>query len=468
MRAPHSIFKAYDIRGIYPHEINGDIAYAIARGYVTLLLEKNSRESLRIAIASDMRASSDELKQQFIRGLLDSGIDVDDIGMLSTPTFYYAVAYFGYDGGVQVSASHNPKEWNGFKFVGRHAAPISYTSGVHKIEATVDSEQFAPLVSEKERGILNVRSGALETTLREQLQEIHAEPAKIQPFRIAVDASSGMGGPDMKAFFSAMPCTVTWMNETPDGTFPAHPADPMKEENTADLRKKVVAEHCDLGIASDGDGDRYFFFDEKGEAVPQEIVRGMMAQMELKAHPGATIVYDIRPGRITRDMIDDAGGRAVIAPVGHSLIKQKMIDENAVFGGESSGHFFYKLTYGTFEAPFVLLYKFLCCISQQNKPLSEIVAPYKKYFNSGEINTRLEDRDAGQRKLKEIQDAYKDGSQSFVDGLFVTYPDYWFSVRLSNTEPLIRLIVEASRKDLMEEKRDAILSIIRKEKGTSM
>jgi len=407
-----------------------------------------------------MRLSSPELKQQFIRGLLDSGIAVDDLGTISTPTFYYATAYYGFDGGVQVSASHNPKDWNGFKFVGRHSSPIGFANGINKIQSAIESEQLAPLVDEKDRGVLTTRFAVLDTVVREQFVEMNVTEPKIHSFKIAIDAASGMGGPDMQVFFAKLPCTTIWLNETPDGTFPAHPADPMKEENTADLRKKIVEEHCDLGIASDGDGDRYFLFDEKGESVPQEILRGIMAQIELHTHIGATVVYDIRPGKITRDMIDEAGGRSIIAPVGHSLIKQKMIDEAAVFGGESSGHFFYKLTYGTFEAPFVLLYKFLTFLTAQKKPLSVVVAPFKRYINSGEINTRLESRDAGKKILEHMKEVYKDGIQTSIDGLSVSYPTNWFNIRLSNTEPLIRFIVEASNREIMEKKRDEILQLI--------
>ncbi len=461
MKVEASIFKAYDVRGLYPSQINTDVAYAIGRSYATFLLKKMPRETMRVAVAGDMRLSTPELKQQFIRGLLDSGIAVDDIGMLSTPTFYFAVAYYGYDAGAQVSASHNPKDWNGFKFVGRHATPVSYTSGIEEVKKTIENDQYAPLVAEKDRGILQQRPGVLDTILNEQMEEIGKDFAKIKPFKIAIDGANGMGGPDMKAFFAKLPCTVVWMNDTPDGTFPAHPADPMKEENTADLRKKIVEEHCDLGISSDGDGDRYFFFDEKGELVPQEILRGILAQIELFTHIGATVVYDVRPGKITRDMIDDAGGRAIRSPVGHSIIKEIMIKEKAIFGGESSGHFFYKLPYGTFEAPFMLLSKLLHFLTAKDKPFSEIVKPYKRYFNSGEINTKLESREKGLEKLKQIQEKYRDGALSQIDGLSITYNDYWFSVRLSNTEPLIRLIVEATYKELMEKKRDEILALIR-------
>ncbi|MDP3965178.1 MAG: phosphomannomutase/phosphoglucomutase [bacterium] len=461
MNVEPSIFKAYDIRGLYPSEVNADVAYAIARAYATLMLAEANGKRLRIAVGSDARLSSPELKANLIRGLTDSGLDVEDIGLVSTPTFYFSVGYFGYDGGIQVSASHNPKEWNGFKLARKNAIPMSGDSGIKALQATIESETFAPLVPADKKGTTgNRNNNVVETEIKEQMNMAAPRGFSIKPFKIAIDPANGMGSPDMKALFAKLPCTIVWMNEAVDGTFPAHPADPMKDENTADLRKKILAERCDMGIASDGDGDRYFIFDEKGEAVPQAILRGLMAQIELHEHPGATVVYDVRPGRVTKEMIDEVGGTPVVAPVGHSLIKEKMILENAIFGGESSGHYFYKLPYGTFEAPVVLIYKFLAFLSAQEKPLSEVVAPYKRYVNSGEINSRLADRDAGLSKIEEMKKVYQE-KQNTIDGLTVEYPEFWFNVRLSNTEPLIRLIVEARDKKTMENKRDELLALIK-------
>ena len=250
------------------------------------------------------------------------------------------------------------------------------------------------------------------------------------------------------------------MNFEPDGSFPAHEADPMIEKNTLALREKIVAEKCDLGIAPDGDGDRYFFFDEKGELVPQAVLRGIMAQIELCLNPNAVVAYDIRPGRITKDMIDELHGKAVISPVGHSLIKELMIKENAVFGGESSGHYFYKLPYGTFEAPMILVLKFLQFVSEQNKPLFEIVAPLKRYANSGEINIKLADKQQAAAKIEMIKNKFADGQQIFIDGITVEYPDYWFNLRTSNTEALIRFTIEAKDFETMQKKRDEIIALL--------
>lgn len=461
MHVEPSIFKAYDIRGLCPGQIDGEAAYAIARGYAALLKSREGGRKQKVAVGSDMRGTGPELKKRVIDGLLESGFDVDDIGLVSTPTFYFAVAYFGYDGGIQVSASHNPKEWNGFKLVGKRGEPIGFDTGIREIKRMIEEDALPPIEDGAAHGRASSRTGIVEAELEAQVLTQKETLSSIKPCKVIIDTGNGMGALDMKALFAKLPVTVEWMNETLDGSFPGHPADPLVEENTVDLRKWVVSSDADLGIASDGDGDRYFFFDEKGAAIPQSIVRGLAAQIELKDHPGAKVVYDVRPGKITTDLIEQAGGIAVLAPVGHSLIKAKMLAEDAIFGGESSGHFFYKLPYGTFEAPMILVTKFLAFLSVQGKPASEVVAPYKRYAHSGEINSKLASREKGLEKIEEIKKKYADGEQMTLDGLTVDYPTYWFNLRLSNTEPLIRLTVEAVDSATMEAKRDELLALIR-------
>ncbi len=456
------IFKAYDIRGIVPTEIDTAVAYTLGRAFGSLLIKRNPGKKLRIGVGGDMRTSTEELKTYFMNGVADVGIDVDDFGMVSTPAFYFGVGFFEYDGGAQVTASHNPKEWNGFKLVGPRASPIGKDSGIAEMQHMIEKKLLAPFVEVEQKGALHIRGDILKRAVMEQRGPVdRVGETTIKPFRIALDAGNGMGGVDMQELFTTISCPVIWMNEKPDGTFPAHPADPMVEENTRALRKIIQERSCDLGIASDGDGDRYFFFDEKGEAVPQEILRGIIAQIELERNPGAKIVHDVRPGKITEDLIVGAGGTAIVSPVGHSLMKETMLSEDAVFGGESSGHFFYKLPYGTFEAPILLITRFLEYLTKQNKPLSEVIAPHKRYANSGEINTRLETREAGLAMLETIKQTYASGKQHFIDGITIEFPNYWFSVRLSNTEPLIRLIVESPDRPTMEQKRDEILALIR-------
>jgi len=463
MNIDQSIFKAYDIRGIYPEQINEESAYVLGRAYATFFLKFENiidigvvEKKPKIAVGSDMRISSPSLKAQLIAGLLDSGLDVVDIGLVSTPTFYYAVAKFAFDGGLTVSASHNPKEYNGLKIVRHNGIPVSKDSGIFEIRDIILNDTFVE--KSAVRGNLTTQTNIVDNEVVDQLTGLDYK--KIKPFKIIIDGSNGMGSVDMATLFSKLPCEVVKMNFELDGTFPAHGADPMKAENTQELRDRVVAEHADLGIAPDGDGDRIFFFDEKGDLLPQAILRGIMAQIELREHPGALVCYDIRPGRITKDMIDQVGGKSIVTAVGHSIIKEAMIKNDAIFGGESSGHYFYKLPYGTFEAPMILVEKFLEYISEQNKPLSEIVAPYKIYFNSGEINTDVGNAEAIQAKITEIKNKYSDGVQTFIDGLTVEYPEYWFNVRGSNTEPLIRLTVEAKSEEVMEAKLKEILAII--------
>lgn len=469
MNIEQGIFKAYDIRGIYPSQINEADAYALGRAYATFFLkdrgpakDSEPKGTPKIAVGSDMRISSPALKAEVIRGLIESGLDVVDIGQVSTPTFYFAVAKFGYDGGIQISASHNPKEYNGLKIVKAHALPVSKDSGIFTMRDIILNDAFLPL-AETPGTFEKYSEDIAEQEVQSQLVDARVDIQSIKPFTIVIDGSNGMGSVDMKTLFAHLPqCKIIPMNFELDGTFPGHGgADPMKDQNTQDLRERVVAEHADLGIAPDGDADRIFFFDEKGQLMPQAILRGIMAQIELAAHPGATVAYDIRPGKITKDMIDEVGGKSIITPVGHSIIKEMMIKDDAIFGGESSGHYFYRLPYGTFEAPMVLILKFLNYLSQQNKPLSEVLQPYKKYFNSGEINTAVADADTVKQKIAEIRESYGDGQIQEIDGLSVEYPDWWFNLRGSNTEPLLRLTVEARSLELMEEKSEELLKAIR-------
>ncbi len=439
------IFKAYDIRGVYPEEIDEQAVRNIARGFAALLQAENPGKKLKVAVGMDMRLSSPNLKEEAIEGLIESGADADDLGLVSTPTFYFGTAYYGYDGGLQISASHNPKQYNGVKLVRRGAGPVSKDSGIFAIRDMIVGGKLPPPATAPGR-----RGERLDAVDEEVVAELaFAAASAPHKFKIVIDAANGMGALDMAALFRHLPGEIVEMNFALDGTFPAHEADPLKPENVKDLCARVAAEHADLGIATDGDGDRIFIVDGKGEIMPPHILRGVMAQIELKDNPGATVAYDIRPGRITADMIAELGGKPVITPVGHSLIKEMMIKEGAIFGGESSGHFFYAMPFGTFEAPMVLVAKFLAWLSEQNKPLSAAIAPYKRYAHSGEINFKLKDRAAIEAKIEEIKTKFADGKQIYIDGVTVEYPDYWFNVRASNTEPLLRLTVEARNQEVL-------------------
>lgn len=452
MKVDSTIFKAYDIRGIYPDSLDEEITEKVGRAYALILKRENPDKNLTIVVGEDMRLSSPSLKKSLIKGLTESGLNVADVGLVSTPTFYFAAAYYRHDGGIQVSASHNPKEYNGLKMTRARGIPVGGNTGIMEIKDLVIKDKFE---NAKTKGKVAKRGNVVIEA--EKVQSKNINTSKIKPFKIVADAANAMGALDLETMFSQLSCKLVKLNFKLDGTFPAHHPDPLKEETLEQIKEAVVKEKADLGIAPDGDGDRYFFIDEKGETVPQPILRGLMAQIELKENPGATVCYDIRPGRITRDMIEEAGGKAVVTRVGHSLIKETMLKEDAVFGGESSGHYFYKFAYGTFEAPIVLVLKFLLYLSEQNKPLSEVIRPYKKYFHSGEINSDVKNKEA---KMEEIAKRYSDGKLSRLDGITIEYSDYWFNVRPSNTEPLLRFALEAKTKELMEKKRDEIVKLI--------
>lgn len=453
MKVDPTIFKAYDIRGIYPSQLDEETAYLVARAFSKILKKDNQKKQLNIVVSSDMRISSPKLKKKVIAGITDSGLNVIDIGMTTTPGFYFGVGYYGYDGGIQISASHNPKEYNGFKMVRTRAVPISESSGIVEIRDLCIKNKFSPI---SKKGIVKKLKGVIEKMV--EIERSNIKWKLIKPFKIVVDTANGMGSVDLEAMFKDLPCKLIKLNFFPDGTFPVHAPDPLIDENLNQLKKEVIKQKADFGIAPDGDADRYFFVDEKGNTLRQEILRGIMAQISLKEHPGATVCYDIRPGRITKDMIEAAGGKASVTRVGHSLIKEQMIKENAVFGGESSGHYFYQFPFGTFEAPVSLMMRFLIFLSQQNKPFSQIIKPLQRYHHSGEINSKVSD---SKKKIKEIVKRYKDARQSMLDGITIEYPDYWFNVRASNTEPMLRLNLEAKTEKLMETKRDEILAFIR-------
>lgn len=447
------IFKAYDIRGIYPDELNEDTIYKIGRAYADILLGNLNHKNVTLVVGRDMRVSSPSLSESIIKGITDQGANVIDIGLVSSPTFFFGVSELGADGGMQVSASHNPKEYNGVKIVGRKALPVGYDNGINIIEKKVLDNNFK---ATNRKGTYRKEDGILDKELQFSLNM--ANPEKIKFLKVAADPANAMGAQYLSALFEELPCELIKMNFDLDGTFPAHEADPLKEQNRKDVQHKVIEAKADLGITTDGDGDRIFFVDEKGEDVEPAILRGIMSKIVLREHPGAKICYDIRPGKITRDMILESGGIPSVTRVGHTLIKKQALEEDAVFAGESSGHFFFNTEMGMFEMPMVVILKLLEEICTSGKTLSEIVSPLKKYFHSGEINSSVADKEA---KMKELANTYKEGAISWLDGVTIEFDDFWFNVRPSNTEPLLRLNLEAISKEIMEHRRDEVLKKIR-------
>lgn len=441
-----SIFKAYDIRGLYPSDINEEVVYRIARAFGILRKKELGRpDNVRLVAGCDMRLSSPSLLEALKKGLVDEGIEVIDIGLSATPTFYFAVSFYGYDGGMLISASHNPKEYNGIKMTRDKASPVGQGIGMEELRDLTMKGVFS---EPEQKGSIIQKSGVLGEQVK--LEESYADLSKIRSFKIVADPANSMGGLFLDRLLADLPqIELIRMNWELDGNFPSHPPDPFKEENLADLKKRVKEEKADLGIATDGDGDRIFFVDEKGATVEPAILRGIMARIFLREQPGATICYDIRPGKITEDMIIEAGGKPSVTKVGHSLIKKQMIETGAVFGGESSGHFFIKFPHGVYEAPMIVILKLLRELSEKQVKLSEYIKPLQRYFHSGEINFKVQDKAGVLARLKE---KYQDAQINDLDGPTFTYPDFWFNVRASNTEPLLRLNLEARTRELMEEK----------------
>ena len=458
MNVDKTIFKAYDIRGIFPEQIDEDMAYALGRAVATLLSKENPGKQLTLAVGGDMRTSTESLKAKLIAGLIDSGISVCDIGLVSTPTYYYTVASGGYDGGVQVSASHNPGKYNGFKIVRSGAVPMSGSTGIEDLYEIIQREDFIGLASQK--GTVKIIK---DSTLAAAAKYVDlAGLTKPKPIKVVVDTGSGMGALDLEALFSFFPeIELIKMNFELDGTFPVHEADPFKPENTVELQKRIVEEQADFGIATDGDADRIFFIDEKGQRVSSEIIYALIVKQSIKKYPDSIYTKEIRFGRTIDDIFAGTKTKLIPTPVGHSLIKKIMDDNNALLGGEMSGHFYIRFDFGVFESPVYITLKFLEIFFASDKTVSELVAPYLKYSNSGEINTHISTREKINEIIARLKLSYNDGPQIEIDGLRVDYPDWWFIVRASNTEPVIRLIVEANSEQLMKQKSEELLAFIK-------
>lgn len=447
-----SIFKTYDIRGIYPDQFDEELIYKIGKSFVQILKEETLKEKLTIVIGRDMRLSSPSLSKKLIQGIIDAGSDVIDIGLVSTPTFYYSIGEFKADGGLQVSASHNPKEYNGVKAVRANAYPMGLNNGLDKVRDLCSKNEFEEV---EHKGQVINKENVVNSIVDYSLKYYDFN---IKPLKVVADVANAMSSPDLNSLFEQLPCELIKMNFELDGTFPAHQADPFQEKNVVDIKRKVIEEGADLGIATDGDGDRIFFIDDKGKLVEPGIIRGIISKIVLQHNPGSKICYDIRPGRITKDMIVENGGIPIVTKVGHSLIKMQAIKENAPFSGESSGHFFMKTNNGFFECPLIIALIIMDEISKNGK-LSEIIKPLQRYSHSGEINSTVEDKEG---RMKELEKLFGDGSKvSWLDGISIEHDDYWFNVRASNTEPLLRLNLEATSKEKMEEMTKKVVDIIR-------
>lgn len=442
-----SIFKAYDVRGIYGQDITDEVAYRIGRAAAEYLTVSE------IAVGRDMRLSSPSLAAALIGGITDQGVNAIDLGMTTTDELYFAVGKFNYPAGVMITASHNPAKYNGMKFCRAQAFPISLESGLADIRDLAIRGNF-PEPAKKGQVI---QRDVLDDYVKHALSFI--DVSKIRPLKVVIDAGNGMAGMVMPAVFKHLPCELIPLYFELDGSFPHHQASPIEPENMVDLQNKVRQVHADLGAAFDGDADRMFPVDEHGDLVDGSMVTAIVANSMLHKHPGATILYNLIVSKSVPELINRLGGKGVRTRVGHSFIKAQMRESNAIFGGEHSGHFYFRDNWYA-DSGLIALLITLELVSVENKPLSELLKPLDQWVRSGEINTPVSDV---QGKLQGLQEKFgKDALEiNHMDGLTVEYSDWWFNVRPSNTEPLLRLNVEAKTRKLMEEKRDELLKFIR-------
>jgi phosphomannomutase len=441
------VFKAYDVRGIYPEEVDEEGAYAIGRAYVQQF------EPRRIAVGRDMRLSSPQMAAAVIEGAADEGAEVLDLGLVGTEMVYFAVGSLGLDGGVMVTASHNPKEYTGMKIVRRGALPVGGESGLLEVRdralAVVDhrgggSERISPY---------DIWPAYVDRVLS------FIDVSAVRPLKVVIDAANGMAGAMLPPVLERLPVEAVRCFFDPDGSFPNHEPNPLLPENREFIVSKTLEEGADLGVAFDGDADRCFFVDDRGEFVPGDFATALLAELVLEKEPGAKVIYDLRASWAVPETIRAAGGEPLVNRVGHAFIKERMRRDDAAFGGEVSGHYYFRdfSQADTGVVPFLLM---LESISKKGKRLSEILAPFRsRYFITGELNTPVRDVAL---KLQELKERYSpEGRVSHLDGISVDADDWHFNVRPSNTEPLLRLNLEARSRELMERKRDEVLSLIR-------
>ncbi len=442
-----AIFKAYDIRGIVPDELDREQAYRIGRAVAHFIAASP------IAVGRDARVHSPELANALVEGIRDEGIDVIDLGLVATPMLYFGVDALAAAAGVMVTASHNPGRYNGFKVCRAHAVPVGEVSGLREIEALCEARaNAAPAARRGQLGTHDVRAGYARHVLAVGTQR----PA----LKVAIDCGNGMAGVGLEAVLEQLPVEVVKLYFEPDGTFPNHEADPLKLENLADLVAAVRHSGADFGVAFDGDGDRAVFVDGTGEPVSADLATALIARHLLARHPGARVLYDLRSSRVVAEEIEKSGGVAGMCRVGHSFVKAQMREEGALFAGELSGHLYFRfsdsLVADDGTAAFVAL---LDVLGAEGRSLAELVKPLRRYAASGELNNRVSDANL---VLREIEAEHRDAPEiSHLDGLLVRYPTWWFNLRASNTEPVLRLNLEADTADEMVRRRDVLLARIR-------
>jgi phosphomannomutase len=452
--APPEIFKAYDVRGLYGEQIDGDVAEAVGRAFARVLagLAGKPATELRIGLGRDMRLTAPELSARYREGLIAEGAHVLDAGMVGTEMLYWLVGSRGLDGGLMCTASHNPKAYTGAKLVERGAVALSGEAGIDDMRRLIE-DGFPEAPGNGSAEDVDIYADFQRDALA------FIDPDAVKPLRVVVDGGNGMAGPMAGPLLERLGLDLVTTYWEPDGEFPDHEPNPLLEENRRFIVDKVRAEGADLGIAWDGDADRCFFIDDTGRFVDGDFLTALLAESVLETHPGADILYDVRASRAVPELVERLGGRAHVNRVGHAFFKRRMRDEGGAFGGEVSGHYYFRDFYnadsGTIPALLILE-----LLSKKDATLSDLLEPLRShYFISGEINSEVADQEA---KMDEIERRYADGRISKLDGVSVDYDDWHFNVRPSNTEPLLRLNLESvvSRED-MERRRDEVLELIR-------
>ncbi len=446
-----SIFKAYDIRGRYPDALNEDVARKIGRAYVSFLGLSGSR----VVVGRDMRLSGEPLEDAFVQGVTEAGADVLDIGLVSTDALYFAVGHLEEPGGAMITASHNPKDYNGLKLCREDAIALSGDEGISQIRDLITSGKLP--TPDEHAG--SVEEGDITEDYAEHcLNFINTEG--LRSLKIVVDAGNGMAGKMLPPIFKKLPFEYVPMYFELDGSFPNHPPNPIEPQNMEDLQERVVAEDADFGVAFDGDADRCFVVTEKGVTISGDLLATLVAKNVLEKEPGAAIIYSAVCSKALPELVRREGGRPIRTKAGHSIIKPEMRKHDAAFGGEHSGHFYFRDNYFA-DSGIIAMLTVAELVGRQENPLSELLVPIDPYFRSGEINSEVEDQDEVLKSVEEHYAERDDPEIDHLDGLTVDNGDWWFNLRPSNTEPLLRLNVEAGDRETMEKKRDELLDLIR-------
>ena len=454
MSVAPGIFKAYDIRGLYGEEMDGEVAFMLGRAFARVLAKLRGKQTadLGIGLGRDMRLTAPEMADRLREGLLAEGAHVMDAGMIGTEMLYYLVGSRSLDGGAMVTASHNPKAWTGVKLVREGALALSGDAGIGEVQAEIEAGLPKP------RGGGTFEELDVYRPFQKHILDF-VDPAVVKPLKVVVDGGNGMAGPMINPVLEYLKLDLVTTYWEPNGEFPDHEPNPLLEENRKFIIDKVRSEGADLGIAWDGDADRCFFIDESGSFVDGDFLTAMLARSILGKQSGADIVYDVRASRAVPDTVEAEGGTAHVNRVGHAFFKIAMREHNAAFGGEVSGHYYFH-DFWNADSGMIPALLVLELMSTRGESLSELVGAYReRYFISGEINSEVEDPEA---KMQELAEQHPDAEVSWLDGVSVEYPDWHFNVRPSNTEPLLRLNLESlkSRAD-MERKRDEVLEVIR-------